>query len=157
MIIVDSNLLIYAHVSDVPEHLAAREWLDARLSGRTKVGLPWQSLLAFIRLVSNPRVFPRCESVADAWDQVDAWLSSGPAWIPVATERHRDVLRTLIPVTKSANLVPDAHLAALAIEHGLELMSTDGDFARFPGLRWENPLALPSAASPALTGARREG
>jgi len=81
----------------------------------------------------------------------------GSAWIPVATERHRDVLRTLIPVTKSANLVPDAHLAALAIEHGLQLMSKDGDFARFLGLRRENPLALPSAASPALTGPRREG
>ena len=148
MILVDANLLVYAHVSDVPEHRAAREWLDGRLSGPTKVGLPWESLLAFIRLVSNPRVFPRYESVADAWDQVDAWLSSGPAWIPVATERHREVLRTLIPVTKNAHLVPDAHLAALAIEHGLQLMSTDGDFARFPGLRWQNPLATTRHAQP---------
>ena len=141
MIVVDANLLIYAHVAEAPEHQPAREWLDGQLGGRTKVGLPWQSLLAFVRLVSNPRVFPRYESVANAWAQVDLWLHAGPAWIPVPTERHRDVLHSLIPATKHANLVPDAHLAALSIEHGLVLMSTDGDFARFPGLRWQNPLA----------------
>lgn len=140
MILVDANLLVYAHVRDVPQNEAARDWLDARLSGRTRVGLPWQSLLAFVRLVSNPRVFDRPESVSDAWTQVEAWLDAGPAWIPTPTDRHREVLAALIPSVTKAVLMPDAHLAALAIEHGLTLASADGDFARFPGLRWQNPL-----------------
>jgi len=140
LILVDADLLVYAHVADVPEHGAARDWLDAQLSGRQRVGLPWQSLLAFVRLVTNPRVFPHAETVPDAWAQVEDWLESAPAWIPIATDRHRHVFRTLVPAINRANLVPDAHLAALAIEHGLLLVSTDGDFARFPGLRWDNPL-----------------
>jgi toxin-antitoxin system PIN domain toxin len=140
VILVDANLLVYAHVEDCPQHDGARRWLDARLSGRPKIGLPWHSLLAFVRLVTNPRVFDRAESVADAWAQVEEWLDAGPTWVPTPTDRHREVLASLIPAVTKAVLVPDAHLAALAIEHGLVLASTDGDFARFPGLRWENPL-----------------
>ena len=80
--------------------------------------------------------------MTDAWNQVDAWLRSGPAWIPAATQRHAEILARLLAAPGvHGNLVPDAHLAALAIEHGLILCSTDGDFARFPGLRWQNPLA----------------
>lgn len=141
MILVDSNLLVYAHVADMPQHEPAEEWLDTQLSGRAQVGLPWPSLLGFVRLVSNPRVFPRAETVADAWAQVEQWLSAGPAWVPTPTPQHRLVLATLIGSVTNASLVSDAHLAALAIEHGLILASTDGDFARFPGLRWLNPLA----------------
>jgi toxin-antitoxin system PIN domain toxin len=140
LILVDANLLVYAHVEDLPQHEAAREWLDARLSARPKVGLPWPSLLAFVRLVSNPRVFDRPEPVADAWGQVEAWLDAVPAWIPLPTERHREVLSALVPAVSKAVLMPDAHMAALAIEHGLLLCSADGDFARFPALRWANPL-----------------
>jgi toxin-antitoxin system PIN domain toxin len=140
VILIDANLLVYAHVEDLPQHEAACEWLDARLSERPKVGLPWSSLLAFVRLVSNPRVFDRPEPVADAWAQVEAWLDAVPAWIPLPTDRHREVLTALIPTVSKAVLMPDAHLAALAIEHGLLLCSADGDFARFPGLRWANPL-----------------
>jgi toxin-antitoxin system PIN domain toxin len=104
--------------------------------------LPWESVLAFLRLVTNPRVFRRPERVAAAWSQVDAWLAAEPAWVPTATARHRELLGSLLAQAGAgAELVPDAHLAALAIEHGLELASTDGDFARFPGLRWSNPLA----------------
>lgn len=141
MILLDANILVYARVEQLPQHEAAREWLDARLSGTARVGLPWPALLAFVRLVSNPRVFERPETVASAWTQVESWLECEPAWIPRPTEGHRSVLAPLLDrAVDRPKLVPDAHLAALAIEHGLTLCSTDGDFARFPGLRWENPL-----------------
>jgi uncharacterized protein len=105
------------------------------------VGLPWPSLLAFLRLVTNPRVFEQPEPVAQAWDQVVAWLACETAWTPRPGERHAEILGELLALPGiQANLVPDAHLAALAIEHGLTLYSTDGDFARFPRLRWTNPL-----------------
>lgn len=123
-------------------HEGAREWLDARLNGTAAVGMPWPSLLAFVRLVTNPRIFERPETAEAAWAQVEAWLDCEPVWVPLPTERHREALGALVRgQAVRANLVPDAHLAALAIEHGLELCSTDGDFARFPGLRWRNPLA----------------
>ena len=142
MILVDANPLVYAHASGSPQHQAAHEWLDARLNGAAPVGFPWASLLGFVRLISNPRIFERPRTVAQAWKQVESWLDCGPAWIPMATERHREVLGGLLAApSMRANLVPDAHLAALAIEHGLTLCSTDGDFARFQGLRWRNPLA----------------
>lgn len=142
MILIDANLLIYARVRSLAQHQAARNWLDRQLNGISRVALPWASLLAFLRVVTNPRVFERPEPIGDAWDQVTAWLGCGCAWIPEPTERHVDVLGELITFAGvHANLVPDAHLAALAIEHGLILCSTDGDFARFPGLRWLNPLA----------------
>jgi len=94
-----------------------------------------------VRLAGNPRLFERPVPLADAWQQVRDWLSAVPAWVPVATERHPEVFERLLPEINRPDLVPDAHLAALAIEHGLTVCSTDGDFARFPGLRWENPLA----------------
>jgi len=144
VILLDANLLIYAHVRTFGQHAAARDWLDAQLSGTTRVGLPWPSLLAFIRIVTNPRLFDRPEPVADAWKQVRAWLAAEVAWIPAATARHAEILGTLLSMPGvQANLVPDAHLAALAIEHGLVLCSTDGDFARFDQLSWRNPLAPP--------------
>lgn len=149
MILLDANLLIYAHVSSFPQHAQARSWLDAELNGSGPVGLPWPSLLAFLRIVTNPRVFERPEPVMDAWRQVHAWLEADVVWIPQPTERHRDVLGTLLTAAGvQAHLVPDAHLAALAIEHGLLLCSTDGDFGRFADLRWQNPLAG--------TGSRRQ-
>lgn len=141
MILLDANLLVYAHVASLPQHEAARAWLDSRLNGTTAVGLPWPSLLSFIRLVSNPRIFERPESVADAWSSVEHWLSCRLVWIPQPTERHKEILGSLLThATTRSNLVPDAHLAALAIDHGLTLCSTDRDFARFPGLHWDNPL-----------------
>lgn len=142
MILVDANLLLYAANQAAPEHQRAREWLDARLSGTARVGLPWPSLLAFVRLASNPLVMRQAVPVAMAWQQVEQWLAAGPAWIPQPTPRHAEVLGELYgPSWMTSRLVPDAHLAALAIEHGLILCSTDGDFARFAGLDWKNPLA----------------
>jgi toxin-antitoxin system PIN domain toxin len=141
MILLDANLLICAHVKSFHQHEQAKAWLDARLSSGDAVGLPWPSLLAFVRIVTNPRVFERPEPMFDAWRQVEAWLDVEAVWIPSPGERHRTLLASLLASDgRAANLVPDAHLAALAIEHGLLLCSTDGDFARFPGLRWQNPL-----------------
>lgn len=141
MILVDANILIYARVSSFAQHDRARDWLDRQLNGLPRVGLPWASLLAFLRLVTNPRIFEQPEPIVEAWHQVMGWLACDTAWIPQPTERHPEVLRELIaPPGVHGNLVPDAHLAALAMEHGLTLCSTDGDFARFPGLRWLNPL-----------------
>ena len=142
MILVDANLLLYAANQAAPEHRVAREWLDAQLSGTAKVGLPWPSLLTFVRLATNPVVMRQPVSVARAWAQVDQWLSAGPVWVPQPTVKHAEILGGLCePAWMTSRLVPDAHLAALAIEHGLTLSSTDGDFARFEGLDWENPLA----------------
>ncbi len=144
MRLVDANLLVYAHVTTFAQHKAAKNWLDERLNDTTRIGLPWSSLLAFVRLVSNPRIFEHPESVTNAWSQVEEWLDCRAAWIPQPTAKHREILGALMNDSVSrANLVPDAHLAALAIEHGLMVSSTDGDFGRFRNLRWENPLARP--------------
>lgn len=140
--LIDANLLIYAHVASFTQHHAARDWLDRHLNGFVPVGLPWASLLAFLRLVTNPRVFEQPEPIGDAWNQVSAWLACETTWIPQPTERHGRLLGGFLALSGvHANLVPDAHLAALAIEHGLTLCSADADFARFPGLSWLNPLA----------------
>ena len=142
MRLVDANLLVYAHVADFAQHRAACAWLDDKLNGTTPLGLPWSSLLAFARLVSNPRIFERPEPIATAWQQVESWLDAPASWIPLATDRHRKVLARLLKTPNlRADHIPDAHLAALAIEHGITLCSTDTDFARFPDLTWENPLA----------------
>ena len=142
MILVDANILVYAHVSSFAEHQRARDWLDQQLNAAAPVGLPWSSMLAFLRLVTNPRVFEHPEPTGEAWQQVRTWLTAETAWIPQPTERHADLLSTFLALPGVyGNLVADAHLAALAVEHGLTLCSTDGDFARFHGLRWFNPLA----------------
>ena len=141
MILVDTNLLIYAAISDFPQHPAARDWLDSKLNGPAPVGIPWPCLLGFVRITSNPRVFKRPQAVSRAWRQVESWMDCEPVWVPQPTDRHREILTALIPFAASANLVPDAHLAALAIEHGLTLCSTDTDFVRFPELNLDNPLA----------------
>jgi uncharacterized protein len=142
VILVDVNILIYATNAESDEHAKSRAWLDGQLSGATPVGLPWVSLLGFLRIATNARAFRRPLTMASAWQQVTTWLSAETAWIPAPTERHATVLGNLLVLPGlQGNLVPDAHLAALAIEHGLTLSSTDGDFARFPGLSWRNPLA----------------
>jgi toxin-antitoxin system PIN domain toxin len=142
VILIDANLLVHAHNSAFGEHAVARDWLDSQLNGSTAVGIPWASILAFLRLTTNPRIFERPLAMSLAWSQVDAWLSCDTVWTPGPTDRHPEVLGKLLGLPGvHANLVPDAHLAALAIEHGLTLCSTDGDFARFHGLRCHNPLA----------------
>jgi len=144
VILVDANLLVYAANRAAPEHERARVWLDARLNGTARVGLPWPSLLAFVRLTTNPLVVSKPVSARAAWTQVREWLTCEPAWIPLPGDEHIALFGELLELEwMTARLVPDAHLAALAMEHGLTCCSTDGDFARFPGLKWENPLAAP--------------
>jgi toxin-antitoxin system PIN domain toxin len=142
VILVDANLLVYAANRAAPEHARARAWLDDRLNGAARVGLPWPSLLAFVRLATNPVVVREPTSLAIAWRQVEEWLGCESAWVPLAGTEHSAILGRLFESPgMTSRLVPDAHLAALAIEHGLTLCSTDGDFSRFQGLMWENPLA----------------
>jgi uncharacterized protein len=141
VILIDANLLIYACVSGFAQHKTARQWLERVLNQGPRVGLPWPSLLAFVRLVSNPRLFAQPQSITEAWLQVEEWLNVPGVWIPVPSERHREILGGLLRVAAiQSNTVPDAHLAALAIEHGLTLCSSDSGFGRFPNLRWENPI-----------------
>jgi len=143
VILVDANLLLYAKLSSFPEHGVAQGWLDERLSGTARVGLPWLALLAFLRLATSSHLFPRPLPMAEAWAQVRAWLAAPCAWTPGPTDRHEQVLDELFGEhALTARLVNDAHLAALAIEHGLMLCSADQDFARFSGLRWDNPLRV---------------
>jgi toxin-antitoxin system PIN domain toxin len=142
VILVDVNLLVYATVEEYVQHAAARAWLEERLAGPYGVALPWATLTGYARVVSNPRILERPMPLGRAWDQVEEWLALDVTFTPEPTARHREVLAGLLPaVGNRANLVADAHLAALAMEYGLTLCSTDADFARFPGLRWENPLA----------------
>jgi toxin-antitoxin system PIN domain toxin len=142
VILVDVNLLIYATSTRTRQHSAAREWLDTQLNGTSRVGLPWASLLGFLRITTNRRAFPQAISIEEAWRQMLDWLACDPVWIPSPSERHAEILGGLLAQPGvTGDLVPDAHLAALAIEHGLTLCSTDGDFARFRALKWLNPLA----------------
>lgn len=144
MILVDANLLVYAVARELPQHETARAWLDEHINGTPRVGLPWPSLLSFMRLIANPRVFERPLPLGHAWNQVEAWLDQPTTWIPLPTPDHERVLGLLLSREGAARLVPDAHLATLAIEHGLTMCSTDGDFARFSDVNWENPLAAAS-------------
>jgi len=140
-VLLDANLLLYAVDQSSPQHGDAAAWLTEILNGRRRVGLPWQTIGAFLRIATHPRVTTRPLSSASAWRHVDRWLAADPAWIPPATERTAAVYAELVDnLTVTGNLVPDAMLAALAIEHGLTVMTADTDFVRFPGLRWENPL-----------------
>ena len=143
MILIDANILLYACNAAADLHSKSRDWLDAKLNGAAPVGLPWASLLEFLRISTNPRAFRRPLTMAAAWEQVASWLTAEPVWSPEPSERHAELFGKLLALPGMyGNLVPDAHLAALAIEHGLTLCSTDGDFARFPGLNWLNPLAV---------------
>jgi len=141
VILVDVNLLVYSWDRGSPHHEAARSWLDARLNETARVALPWESTLGFLRVVTNPRIYQRPETIARAWGQVEEWLTCRNVWIPRASDEHEVVLGGLLRnLGGGSTLIPDAHLAALAIEYGLILCSSDGDFARFSGLRWMNPL-----------------
>lgn len=140
--LVDANLLVYAHDSSARLHEPSLRWLADQLDGPARVGIPWQSIVAFMRLTTNPRVVTNPLDPARAWRHVESWFSSPVAWVPLPTERHGEIFgRYVVDLGLTANLVTDAHLAALTVEHGLELFSNDSDFARFPGLRWRNPLA----------------
>ena len=141
MILVDTNLLVYAYVGATPQHDDAKSWLDEQFNESARVGLPWQSLLGFLRITTNRRVFDKPANVKEAWQQIESWLGNDNVWIPGPGEGYQVILGRMLQFAGSgANLIPDAGLAALAIEHGLTLCSSDGDFGRFAGLKWNNPL-----------------
>lgn len=142
--LVDANILVYAHDEASPQHARAHGWLESALNGTERVGIPWPSVLAFLRLMTNPRVAASPLTIREAWAHVTSWFASPGAWVPHPTSRHAEVLgRLLVDLDLSSRLVTDAHLAALALEHGLVVCSADSDFARFPGVRWHNPVAVP--------------
>ena len=141
MILIDANVLIYAVNSQSPLHRKAKAWLEATLSGPDTVGLSWTVLLAFLRLTTRSGIFEKPLPVETAFDVVDAWLAQPSVVTVDPTARHLRIVRDLLlPLGSGGNLTSDAHLAALAIEHGAELCSSDNDFHRFQGLRWRNPL-----------------
>lgn len=141
MKLVDLNLLLYAIDEEAPSHEKARSWLEATLSGTESVGFAWAVLLGFVRISTNPVILERPLSGTEAIDYVDGWLAQPVATVVHPTERHAAHLRELLePLGTAGNLTSDAHLAALAIEHGAELCSRDADFSRFAGLRWSDPL-----------------
>jgi uncharacterized protein len=141
VIVVDANVLIYAVNRDAPHHEEARMWLELALSGPDTVALPWNVLLAFLRLTTRAGLFRRPLPVATALDIVGLWLERESVTLLHPGPKHYKILRDLLLHRGTGgNLTSDAHLAALAIEHGAQLWSLDGDFARFPGLEWKSPF-----------------
>jgi len=141
MILLDANLLIYAVNRDAPLHGRAKRWLEEALAGPETVAFSWNVLLAFLRLTTRPGLFRHPLSWPAAFDLIAAWLEQPSATVVSAGPRHLRILRDLLlPLGAGGNLTSDAHLAALGIEHGAVLCSTDADFARFPRLEWRNPL-----------------
>jgi toxin-antitoxin system PIN domain toxin len=141
VILVDANLLLYAVNQDLPQHRAARHWLETTFSGRETVGLPWVVLLAFLRLSTNARVFEQPLTVAAATGYVEEWLALPPVHALAPGDAHWSILRNLLAdAGTGGNLTTDAHIAALALERGCTVCSTDHDFKRFPGVRHVNPL-----------------
>jgi uncharacterized protein len=139
--LLDANLLLYALDDRSPRHEAAREWVERTLSGTETVAFAWSVLLAVLRLTTRAAIFERPLRADEAFDLVEGWLAQPGTTIVHPTDRHAAVLRELIaPLGTAGNLVSDAHLAALAIEHGAELCSSDADFSRFSGVRWTDPL-----------------
>jgi len=146
--LVDANLLLYAADERSPRNRAASEWITEQLNGPRRVGLPWQSLAAFLRISTHPRALAGPLAPADAWRQVEEWLAAPAAWVPEPGPGHAQLLGDLIVRHEVAgNLVPDAQLAALALEHGLTVCSADTDFARFGEIRWRNPLWMAAPVS----------
>jgi uncharacterized protein len=140
--LVDANLLLYAVHRQSRFHAGARNWLTDQLNGSRRVGFPWQSLGAFLRIATHPRAFERPLDPRQAWARVTDWLACDVAWIPEPGPRHAELLGGLIDgYDVRGNLIPDARLAALALEHGLAVYSADTDFARFAEVPWRNPLS----------------
>lgn len=140
--LVDANILLYAVDSDSPFHDRSRRWIDEALNGNRRVGIPWQSIAAFLRIATNPRASSQPLLPSEAWAFVDDWLGAPTVWIPSPGRAHREILGRLVTqLDLRANLISDAVLAALCIEHGLSIVSADSDFARFDEIEWINPIA----------------
>lgn len=141
MILVDANILLYAQDSLSPRHAAARAWWDEQLSGTTPVALCWPVLTAFLRIGTNARLHRQPLTLKDAAERVQSWMDQPCVSLVQPTDQHWPIFQKLLKAGHATgNLVSDAHLAALAVEHNALLCSTDADFARFPGLKWTDPL-----------------
>jgi uncharacterized protein len=141
MKLVDTNLLVYAHVQALAQHAPARRWLEQSLSEDEAVGLAWASVLGFLRVVTNPRIFRVPLLVDRAVAVVDDWLEQQAVEIILPTPRHWSTLRQMLTAGQAGGpMATDAHLAALSLEHGATVYTTDRDFSRFPGVRVVNPL-----------------
>jgi hypothetical protein len=140
--LLDANVLLYSVDKSSRQHIQCAEWIRSAFTGLHRIALPWQTIGAFLRIATNPRVFSRPLSSDNAWTVVEQWLAAPNCWIPEATERTARILGKLInELDIRGNLVTDAQLAALAIEHGVPVVSVDSDFARFGEINWINPLA----------------
>jgi toxin-antitoxin system PIN domain toxin len=138
--LLDANILIYAYNPGLPEHARARQWLENALS-EGLVGMAWITILAFLRIATNPRSFQEAYSVAEATGIVTSLFQRPNVVLVEPRDRHWEILTNMMVKTQArADLVMDAHLAALAIEHGAVICTNDRDFARFPGIRTLNPL-----------------
>jgi uncharacterized protein len=141
VVIVDANVLLYCINESMPQHATAKRWIEQALNGTESVGFAWIVLLAFVRVATLPSIFPSPLEMATALELMDKWLGARPAVVVQPTARHLAVLRGLLLATGSAgNLVSDAHLAALAVEHGARVCTFDRDFARFAGVRSFAPV-----------------
>lgn len=142
MIVLDANLLLYAYNSSAPNHTRARHWVEAIFSGTEAVGLPWQSVSAFLRIITNRHLTGNRLSMEEAAAIVDEWAAVPVVYLLAPGDRHWAFFRRMLIDGKvSGPLTTDADLAALTMENGGVLYTTDRDFARFPGLKWTNPLA----------------
>lgn len=138
--IVDVNILLYAADRESTHHSHCRHWLEDAFNGTTRVGLPWPTILAFLRIATHHRIMKRPLTVHEAWSFIDDWMSQSIAWIPTESPHHLSILRDLTTRYElTAKQIPDAHLAALAIGHGVPIVSSDTDFARFLEITWVNP------------------
>ena len=142
MILIDTNIWLYACLSDTPHHPPCRTWLEDVLSGEERIALPWQVAISVLRISTQPKLLSRPLTMEQALQLVQGWLSHPLVEVLTPGERHWTILQQLLlQVGVAGNLSNDAHLAALALEHECSLCSADADFRRFPGLRWINPLA----------------
>lgn len=140
--LVDANLLLFAVDLASPFHRAAAEWMEKSLNGPRRVGFPWPVITAFLRIGTHPRALERPMTPEESWAYVSEWLAPDVSWIPTPTAGHAEILSSMVLDHQlRGNLVSDAHLAALALEHGLTVCSADTDFARFTEISWVNPLA----------------
>jgi toxin-antitoxin system PIN domain toxin len=141
-VLVDANILLYAVDEDSRFHPPARAWLEETLNGPRRVGIPWMSLTAFVRIATHPRALRVPLPPSTAWAYVDDWLEAPSVWVPHPGRGHREILaRLIVDHELRANLVTDGVLAALCVEHGLRIVSADSDFARFEEISWVNPVA----------------
>lgn len=142
MTIIDANILLYAYNADTPQHTAAAAWVEALFRGDEVIGLPWATLWAFLRISTNQRVWPNPMSIEQAFKIVRGWLAEPGVAIVEPGPRHAELLEFLVSESRASGaLVSDAAMAAMALEFGATLASTDRDFRRFPSLRWVNPVA----------------